>query len=59
MTANELIPWLFGFTLIAVLAIGVWQYFRSRHAQRTNSPAVHGVVRPDGGVEGERRAERR
>lgn len=56
---NDIIPWLFGFTLIVVLALGVWQYFRTRQAQRSNSPAVHAAVREDGTVSGERRAERR
>jgi hypothetical protein len=55
---GDIIPWLFGFTLIAVLIIGIWQYFRTREAQRKNSPAVHGVTQEDGTVTGERRAER-
>jgi hypothetical protein len=55
---NDIIPWLFGFTLVAVLLLGIWQYFRTRTAQRNNSPAVHGEVRADGTVTGERRAER-
>ena len=42
MSANELIPWLFGFTLIAVLLIGIWQLMRVRRAQRRGSPAVPG-----------------
>jgi hypothetical protein len=42
VTANELIPWLFGFTLVAVLLIGIWQLMRVRRAQRRGSPAVPG-----------------
>ena len=56
---NDIIPWLIGFTLIAALILGTWQYFRTRAAQRKNSPAVHGVTQADGTVAGERRAERR
>jgi hypothetical protein len=33
MGADSLIPWLFGVTLLAVLAYGIWQYFRVRRSQ--------------------------
>lgn len=59
MTRDELIPWLFAVTLIIVLALAIYSYFRTRRSQRTNSPAVPGVKQPDGTVVGERRAERR
>ncbi len=51
-------PALFGFTLIAVLAVCVWQFFRVRRSQKLNTPAVHGVKQPDGSVKGEERALR-
>lgn len=56
---NDIIPWLFVFMLIATLIVGIWQYIRTRAAQRKNSPAVHGVTQADGTVIGERRVERR
>jgi hypothetical protein len=59
MSRDELIPWLFGVTLIIVLAVAIYSYFRTRRGQRTNSPAVHGVTQADGSISGERRAERR
>jgi hypothetical protein len=33
MGADSLIPWLFGMTLVAGLAIGIWQYMRVRRSQ--------------------------
>jgi hypothetical protein len=33
VTADSLIPSLFGMTLLAVLAYGIWQYFRVRRSQ--------------------------
>lgn len=59
MTRDELIHWLFAVTLIIVLALAICSYFRTRRAQRTNSPAVPSVRQPDGTVVGERPAERR
>jgi hypothetical protein len=31
---DGIIPWLFGFTLIAVLVFAVWQWFSTREARR-------------------------
>ncbi len=55
---NDIIPLLFGMTLVVVLAIGIYQFFRVKRAQKLNSPAVHGVKQPDGSVQGEQRAVR-
>jgi hypothetical protein len=40
MTSDQLIPWLFGVTLVIVLVAGIYQYFRVRRSQRLGTPAV-------------------
>ena len=34
MSADTLISWLFGFTLVVALAAGIYQYLRVKRAQR-------------------------
>lgn len=55
---NNVVPYLFGFTLIVALAFCVWQFFRVRRSQQLNTPAVHAVPHTDGTVRGEKRAVR-
>lgn len=53
---DNIVPYLFGFTLIAGLAICIWQFFSVRRSQEQNTPAVHGEKQPDGSIKGEERA---
>lgn len=41
MSSSQFVPALFGFTLFAVLLLGIWQWRRARYAQRHGTPAVH------------------
>ena len=53
---GDIIPYLFFFTFLAVLVVAFFQVGRTRQAQKTNEPAVHGVPQPDGSKQGEERA---
>lgn len=48
MSADTLIPWLFGFTLIVALAAGIYQFLRVKRAQREHEPAVPGETQTGG-----------
>ena len=48
MSADTLIPWLFGFTLVVALAAGIYQYMRVKRAQRRHEPAVPGETQSGG-----------
>ena len=40
MEGNSIIVWLFGMTLFAALAIGIWQWTRVKSAKRNNEHSV-------------------
>jgi hypothetical protein len=46
MTGNDIVPWLFGVTLLIVLAALIYQYFRVQRSKRLGSPAVPGATDP-------------
>ena len=48
MSADTLIPWLFGFTLIVALVAGIYQFLRVKRAQREHEPAVPGETQTGG-----------
>ncbi|MBY0331172.1 MAG: hypothetical protein K2X49_10935 [Acetobacteraceae bacterium] len=37
MNTDSLVFWLFAFTLLAAVAIGIWQFMRVRRAKRMNT----------------------
>lgn len=47
MDTNSLIPILALVTLIAALAIGVWQFRRARNAENTNEHSAVSARRPE------------
>ena len=48
MSADTLIPWLFGFTLLVALLAGIYQFLRVKRAQRHHEPAVPGETQAGG-----------
>ena len=56
---NDIVPLLFGMTLVVMLVAGAYQLYYVRWAQRPGAPAVLGCTQADGTVRSEGRARSR